>query len=190
VWQQIGLTQFETFADMRHLVIYGQRTADNRIAFGGRGAPYHFGSSIKPDFDRDPKVHQMIWETLVELFPVLENYTYTHSWGGPLGISRDWYSTVGLDPVTGIGWGGGYVGDGVGTSALAGHTLADLITGTESFRTRLPWVNRRSRRWEFEPLRWIGANLGLKVMTAADREEKITGSPSRAAAIFGKLLGQ
>jgi glycine/D-amino acid oxidase-like deaminating enzyme len=190
VWQQIGLTQFETFADMRHLVIYGQRTADNRIAFGGRGAPYHFGSSIKPDFDRDPKVHQMIWETLVEMFPVLENYTYTHSWGGPLGISRDWYSTVGLDPVTGIGWGGGYVGDGVGTSALAGHTLADLITGTESFRTRLPWVNRRSRRWEFEPLRWIGANLGLKVMTAADREEKITGKPSRAAAIFGKLLGQ
>lgn len=190
VWATIGLHNFETFADMRHLVIYGQRTADNRLAFGGRGAPYHYGSAIKPEFDRNAAVHAMIWETLVELFPVLANYTYTHTWGGPLGIPRDWFSTVGLDPKTGIGWGGGYVGDGVGTSALAGHTLADLITGTQSSRVTLPWVNRRSRTWEVEPFRWLGANLGLKVMTAADFEEKITEHPSRAAALFGRLLGQ
>lgn len=190
VWDQIGLNNFETFSDMRHLVIYGQRTADNRIAFGGRGAPYHFASSIKPEYDRNADVHPQIWATLVEMFPVLANYSYTHAWGGPLGIPRDWFSTVGLDPTTGIGWGGGYVGDGVGTSALAGHTLADLITGTDSARVKLPWVNRRSKKWEVEPLRWIGANLGLKVMTAADYEEKVTHRPSRAAALFGRLLGQ
>ena len=43
-WDEIGLRRRETFADLRHLRIYGQRTADDRLAFGGRGAPYHFGS--------------------------------------------------------------------------------------------------------------------------------------------------
>ena len=41
-WDEIGLRRRETFGDLRHLRIYGQRTADDRIAFGGRGAPYHF----------------------------------------------------------------------------------------------------------------------------------------------------
>ena len=48
----------ETFADGRHLIIYGQRTADGRLAFGGRGAPYHFGSRISPEQDRNPAVHR------------------------------------------------------------------------------------------------------------------------------------
>jgi len=190
VWAQIGLKNGETFADHRHLIIYGQRTADNRIAFGGRGAPYHYGSSIKPQHDRNAKTHAEIREVLVELFPILSDVKITHTWGGPLGVPRDWYATVGLDPTTGLGWGGGYVGDGVGSSALAGHTLADLITGVDSARTTLPWVNRRSQRWEFEPFRWLGTNIGLKVMTAADTEERITRHPSIAARLFGRLLGQ
>ena len=52
-WAEVGLAGRETFADHRHLVIYGQRTEDGRMAFGGRGAPYHFGSTIRPAFDRD-----------------------------------------------------------------------------------------------------------------------------------------
>ncbi len=47
-WDEVGLAGRETFADHRHLVIYGQRTEDGRMAFGGRGAPYHFGSTIRP----------------------------------------------------------------------------------------------------------------------------------------------
>ncbi|MDQ1752093.1 MAG: hypothetical protein QOE71_3149, partial [Pseudonocardiales bacterium] len=47
-WDEIGLGQRETFTDLRHLIIYGQRTADDRLVFGGRGAPYHFGSAISP----------------------------------------------------------------------------------------------------------------------------------------------
>jgi len=33
-----------------------QRTADGRLAFGSRGAPYHFGSRVRPSQDRDPRV--------------------------------------------------------------------------------------------------------------------------------------
>ena len=126
----------ETFNDLRHLVIYGQRTADGRIAFGGRGAPYHYGSRIEPGFDRDRRMHSLIHDTLVELFPALAGTAVTHRWGGPLGIARDWHPSVGFDRTTGLGWAGGYVGDGVAVTNLAGRTLAALVTGVEDELTR------------------------------------------------------
>jgi len=188
-WSQIGLAGRPTFGDLRHLIIYGQRTADGRFAFGGRGAPYHFGSSVRPAYERVPAVFAALRRTLAELFPVLRDVQVTHQWGGPIGIARDWCASVGLDPETGIGWAGGYVGDGVSTTNLAGRTLADLITGTDSEITRLPWVGHRSPPWEPEPLRWFGLNAGLQVMNFADRQEARTGRPSEAAAFMGRFLG-
>ncbi|WP_344078522.1 FAD-dependent oxidoreductase [Luedemannella helvata] len=189
-WAEVGLARRETFTDHRHLIIYGQRTADDRLAFGGRGAPYHFRSAVRPEFDRDAAVHAALRETLAELFPSLpDDLEITHHWGGPLGVPRDWHPSVGLDQRTGVGWAGGYVGDGVGTANLAGRTLADLIAGADSELVRLPWVGHRSPRWEPEPLRWLGVNAGLRVMTAADAEEARTGRPSRRAALFSRLLG-
>jgi glycine/D-amino acid oxidase-like deaminating enzyme len=189
VWQQIGLASRPTFTDNRHVIIYGQRTADGRLAFGGRGAPYHLGSAIRPEFDRVPTVFAALRGTLGELFPPVADACVTHSWGGPLGIPRDWCASAGLDRSTGLGWAGGYVGDGVSTTNLAGRTLADLILGTDSDITRLPWVNHRSRRWEAEPLRWLGINAGIRVMNWADRQEARTGRQSRAAQVMGRLIG-
>lgn len=190
VWREIGLDRRQTFADERHLIIYGQRTADGRLVFGGRGAPYHFGSRIDPAYDQVPTVFAGLRRSLVELFPVLADTTITHAWGGPLGVARDWHASVGLDLDTGMGWAGGYVGDGVSTTNLAGRTLADLITGTESVLTRLPWVGHRSRRWEPEPLRWLGANAALRAMQWADASETRRGRPSLAAAAVDKVLGR
>jgi glycine/D-amino acid oxidase-like deaminating enzyme len=188
-WEQIGLASRPTFGDMRHLIIYGQRTADGRLAFGGRGAPYHLGSAVRPSFDRVPAVFTALRHTLTELFPVLGDVEVTHGWGGPIGVPRDWCASVGLDRGTGLGWAGGYVGDGVSTTNLAGRTLADLITGTDSELIRLPWVDHRSPQWEPEPLRWLGVNAGLRAMSWADREEARTGRPSRAAGFVGRFLG-
>ncbi len=129
MWDEIGLAHRETFTDARHLIIYGQRTADDRIVFGGRGAPYHFGSRIKPEYDNHARVHRSLHRELVGLFPVLADTPITHRWGGNLGIARDWHASVGLDAATGLGWAGGYVGDGVTTTNLAGRTLRDLILG-------------------------------------------------------------
>jgi glycine/D-amino acid oxidase-like deaminating enzyme len=189
VWEHIGLAARPTFGDLRHMIIYGQRTADGRFAFGGRGAPYHLGSSIRPAYDRVPAVHAALRRTLAELFPVLADFKVTHAWGGPLGIPRDWCASVGLDPATGLGWAGGYVGDGVATTNLAGRTLADLVLGQDTPLTRLPWVGHQSPRWETEPLRWLGANAGLQLMSFADRQESRTGRPSRAADLFSRFLG-
>ncbi|CAA9333452.1 MAG: Glycine/D-amino acid oxidases (deaminating) [uncultured Nocardioidaceae bacterium] len=188
-WAELGLTRRQTFSDGRHLIIYGQRTADGRIAFGGRGAPYHFGSRVRREYDREPTVFAELKQTLVDLLPQLRHVEFTHAWGGPLGIPRDWCASVGLDRATGLGWAGGYVGDGVGTSYLAGATLADLVTGAESELVDLPWVGHRSRRWEPEPLRWVGVNVGLRTMTAADLEERRTGRASVLARAMAPLLG-
>jgi glycine/D-amino acid oxidase-like deaminating enzyme len=190
VWAQIGLAGRPTFGDLRRLIIYGQRTTDGRLAFGGRGAPYHLGSAIRPSFDRVPAVFDALRRTLGELFPVLGDVAVTHCWGGPIGIPRDWCASVGLDAATGLAWAGGYVGDGVSTTNLAGRTLADLITGADTELVRLPWVGHRSPNWEPEPLRWLGLNAGLQVMSLADRQETKSGRPSRAAAFMGRFLGE
>jgi glycine/D-amino acid oxidase-like deaminating enzyme len=189
-WESAGLARRETFADHRHLIIYGQRTADNRLAFGGRGAPYHFGSRIRPRYDREPAVFAELRRVLGELFPALGDAAITHRWGGPLGVPRDWTASVGLDRSTGLAWAGGYVGDGVGAANLAGRTLADLVLKADSKLTELPWVGHRSPLWEPEPLRWLGINAGLRVMSAADSAEARSGRPSRRAAVFARLLGQ
>jgi Glycine/D-amino acid oxidases (deaminating) len=190
VWDEIGLRERETFSDHRHLIIYGQRSADGRLVFGGRGAPYHYASRIEPGYDRVPRVFDALRETVVELFPVLRDVAITHRWGGPLGIARDWHASVGLDHATGLAWAGGYVGDGVSTANLAGRTLADLITGRSTALTALPWVGHRSRAWEPEPLRWLGANTGLRAMTWADHAEQRRGRPSRLASAVNGILGR
>ena len=189
VWDEIGWQGQETIHDGRHLLIYAQRTPDDRIAIGGRGAPYHFGSRITDGNDREPRVHEGLVSVLRSLFPQAADASITHRWGGCLGVPRDWFSSVGLDRATGLAWAGGYVGDGVSTSNLAGRTLRDLILHRDSELTRLPWVNHRSRSWEPEPFRWLGVNLGLKAMAHADRVEERTGRPNKRADAVKRLIG-
>ncbi|HEV2888390.1 MAG TPA: FAD-binding oxidoreductase [Jatrophihabitans sp.] len=189
-WQQLGLAARETFTDFRHLIIYGQRSADDRLLFGGRGAPYHFGSRISPGYDRVPAVFAALRSALGGLLPAAADVPISHSWGGPLGISRDWHPSVGLDRSTGLGWAGGYAGDGVAAANLAGRTLADLALGRDTDLTSLPWVGHRSPAWEVEPLRWLGANAGLRAMSWADRAEDRYGRPSRLAGVVNRVLGR
>lgn len=190
MWDEIGLADRQTFGDFRNLIIYGQRTADGRLAFGGRGAPYHFGSKISPTFDVDDGVHRELVRVLVELFPQLDDVEVTHRWGGALGVSRDWRPSVTVDKASGFAFAGGYVGDGVATAQLAGRTLAELIGEVDTDRTDLPWVNHRWPTWEPEPIRWFGINMGLNLAKAADRREERTGEPSRLADLGNWLRGK
>ena len=189
VFDDIGLAMGETFADYRRLIIYGQRTADNRIAFGGRGAPYHFGSRIKSGYDRVPRVFDRLEETLRGLFPQIGKTAISHRWGGALGIPRDWHARVQFDHATRIGRAGGYVGDGVALSQLAGFTLADLVTGNDTPRTRLPLVSETWPKWEPEPLRWLGATAGIAGTALADRIEARTGKDSLVGKMIDPLTG-
>ncbi len=186
-WDDVQWANGETMSDGRHLIIYAQRTADDRIAFGGRGAPYHFRSQVRPRFDGDASVFAELTRVLHDLFPGTRDAAITHRWGGPLGVPRDWYPSVGLDRATGLAWAGGYVGDGVTTSNLAGQTLRDLILERDTDLTHLAWVDHHSRDWEPEPLRWLAINAGLRLSAAADRREARTG---RRAAGYERALAR
>ncbi len=189
IWDSIGLRRYETFADDRRMVIYGQRTTDDRIAFGGRGAPYVFGSGIDPATESRSDVHERIAATLVELFPQLAGVEITHRWGGVLGVPRDWRPSVGFDRSTGLAWAGGYVGEGVAAANLAGRTIADLVVRPESPLVALPWVQHRSRRWEPEPVRWAAINGMRRFAGWVDAQEARHGQAPRLASVLDRIVG-
>lgn len=189
-WDSAGLAARETFADGRRLIIYGQRTADGRLAFGGRGAPYHAGSTVEPRFDAHTGVFRRLERTVRELFPAVEG-DIEFRWGGPLGLPRDHEPSVTYDPRTGMAAAGGYTGDGVVLSYVAGQALADLITAPDrpTALTALPFVQRRSPRWEVEPLRWTGINAGLHLAGRADELERRGRTPRRTDQLLDWLWG-
>jgi glycine/D-amino acid oxidase-like deaminating enzyme len=170
-WAEIGWNGYETLGDQAHAYMYAQRTADDRIAIGGRGAPYRYGSGTDVDGATDPRTVDLLRTILTRFFPSTARASVEHVWSGVLGVPRDWSATVGLDPSTGLGWAGGYVGTGVTSTNLAGRTLCDLILKSSSPLTELPWVNHRVRKWEPEPLRYIAVQAMYAAYYAADRAE-------------------
>lgn len=186
VWSRIGWSRRETLAEGRNMVTYAQRTADNRIVFGGRGAPYAFGSDIHASRDVHSRVHRAIESTMHELLPATSGARITHRWGGPLGVPRDWEPSVTMDPSTGALHVGGYVGDGVSMAHLAGRIAAHRITAVDDAVLTLPLNDRSVRKWEPEPFRWVGINTGLATTALADLHERRTGRSSR---ILQRLMG-
>jgi glycine/D-amino acid oxidase-like deaminating enzyme len=188
VLADIGLSDRPTFSDDRFMVIYGQRTADGRLAFGGRGVPYLWGSKITRSAELHLPSHELLRDTLIDLLPGLGEVQITHRWGGVLGIPRDWIPGLRFDPMTGQGSLGGYVGEGVAASNLAGRTMADLVTGRNTDRTSLPWVGVNARRWEPEPFRWLGVRGGRNIMNRADHIEDTTDREANVAYRVSRLL--
>lgn len=187
-WNEIGLANRETFGDLRHLVIYGQRTADGRVAFGGRGAPYDYASRIRPNAVFPPAAFDAVHAALLAVFPQLREVPISHRWGGVLGVPRDWHPSAGIDSAGRLAYAGGYVGSGVAATNIAGRTLADLITGHQTELTLFPWVNRRRRRWPPEPLRWAGINTGLWIMQSGDEVENRGHGPARRADLMWRIV--
>jgi glycine/D-amino acid oxidase-like deaminating enzyme len=186
-WEEVGWQEREVLSDGRYLLIYAQRTADDRIAIGGTQAPYFYGSRIDESLERPMALYERIHTALRLLLPAMSDAQVTHRWGGVLGATRDWHTCAEFDPATGFGWAGGYVGDGVATANLAGRTLADLILRQDSDLVRLPWVGHRSRPWDPEPLRWLAARgVGL-VMGHADNVEFGKGRPVRWKPLLDKI---
>jgi glycine/D-amino acid oxidase-like deaminating enzyme len=179
IWDEIGLAPRGLFGDNSRLFTYAQRTADNRIAIGGRLSRYHYGSGIHPRFDQDSNVERMLAQALRAMLPQLGNFKITHRWGGVLGVPRNLIASTTFDPKTGIAGVGSYTGEGVCASNMAGRTLRDLLLDRKTELTSLPWVDHHSRRWEPEPFRWLGVNTGIALCRSADHLESRTGLQAR-----------
>jgi glycine/D-amino acid oxidase-like deaminating enzyme len=171
VWRSIGWDGCETIGDTAHGFFYAQRTADNRIAIGGRAVPYRYGSRIDHDGAVSERTIAHLRNILNTILPQTLGARIAHGWCGVLAVPRDWSAGVNLDRATGLGSAGGYVGHGVTATNLAGRTLADLVLAQRTPRTELPWVGHQPRNWEPEPLRWLGVRGLYLAYKLADRHE-------------------
>ena len=189
-WANIGWAEAETMLDGARKYVYIQRTGDGRIAIGGRGIPYRYGSRTDAETPPPAEVVRALRERLIALFPLLADVTVAGAWRGVLGAPRQWAPAVGLDRATGIAWAGGYVGEGVAAANLAGRTLADLITGRDTELTRLPWVGPFTGSWPPEPLRFAAVRGVNAMMDAADRREWRTDQTSLVGRVAHLISGR
>lgn len=180
LWESIGWRGCETLGDTAHGFFYAQRTADDRIAIGGRSVPYRYGSRTDVDGRVPARTVRLLSDVLHSILPQVRDVPIAHAWCGVLAVPRDWESTVTLDRASGLGWAGGYVGHGVTATNLAGRTLADLVLDRQSALLDLPWVGHRSRGWEPEPLRWLGVRglyVAYKLADLHETRGRATTSP-------------
>jgi glycine/D-amino acid oxidase-like deaminating enzyme len=187
-WSAIGWEGQECLSSHRYTVDYLSRTVDGRVLFGGRGAPYHFGSRIEPGYDRDPATHAALRRQLTDWFPTLAGVRFSHHWGGPLGMPRDWCPAFRFDPAAGIAAAYGYTGQGVSTTNLAGRVLAELLTTGETEHAGLPMVGHRPRRWEPEPLRYLGARYLQRALARIDARAARTGRAPTGRSLAERLV--
>jgi glycine/D-amino acid oxidase-like deaminating enzyme len=189
-WEEIGWQGHELLGDEAHVYVYLQRTEDGRIAIGGRGVPYRFASGTGGEGATAPRTVESLRRKLAAMFPALAGVGIEQAWSGVLGVPRDWCISAAADAGTGLAWAGGYVGEGVAAANLAGRTLRDLILGERTPLTELPWVGRRPRRWEPEPLRWAGIRGVYSLYRRADRVEARSGRPSRLGDLVDGVSGR
>lgn len=187
-WDGIGWAGRECLSSQRLSVDYLARTSDGRILLGGRGAPYRFGSKVRPGFDRHEATHAWLRSHLVAWFPALTGVRFTHAWGGPVAMPRAWLPTFSHNPRTGVAAAFGYTGQGVAAAHLAGRVLADAICGDGGRWAWLPMAGHRPRRWEPEPLRWLGVRAMQASVTRLDRRAERTGRPLTGRTLTERLL--
>ena len=188
-WAQIGWQNRESLASCNYTVDYLTRTADGRILFGSRGAPYRLGSKISDEQDRHAETHARIQQLLLEWFPMLKGVRFTHSWGGPVGMPRDWMPMAEFNPATKVATARGYTGQGVSTTNLTGRILAELISGKRTALSQLPIAQRHSPAWEREPLRWLAVRYMQNAFFRIDEAGK-RGKPKPIDAAFAQFLGR
>jgi glycine/D-amino acid oxidase-like deaminating enzyme len=188
-WSQIGWQNRESLASCNYTVDYLTRTADGRILFGSRGAPYRLGSKISDEQDCHAETHDRIRKLTLEWFPMLQGIMFTHAWGGPVGMPRDWMPMTEFDPVSKIATARGYTGQGVSTTNLTGRILAELISGKRTDLSQLPLAQRRSPVWEREPLRWLAVRYMQNAFLRIDEAGK-QGKGKPMDAFVAEFLGK
>src|SRR5256884_4515308 len=93
-WKSIGWDRFETLGDQAHAYMYAQRTVDGRIALGGRGVPYRFGSGVDHDGAIPPSTVAQLSRIMRSMFPAAAGAGLVPAWCAWLAVRRVWRATV------------------------------------------------------------------------------------------------
>jgi glycine/D-amino acid oxidase-like deaminating enzyme len=187
VWDAIGWHTAVTFRDRRHLFFHAKRTRDDRLAVGGRGAPYKLSQPLAQPVHQDRDMRAKLQNAVGQYFPAASRFKITHQWGGPLAVPRDWCMAITYDQTTGLGSAGGYSGHGLVAANIAGRTLADLVLARDTELGSLPWVGHTSRKWEPEPIRFLASRAVVSVLGSADRYEDTHDGRARRAGLVAPI---
>ena len=187
IWGEIGWERREVVGGFGTEGAYLNHTADGRIAFGPYRSHYPFRSKITDAINLQEHIFEHGRESARAWFPLLEGVAFTHAWGGVLGMPRDHMPTMAFNRPTGVAFAFGYTGDGVATTNLSGRLLTDLITESDSALTELPMTTHRPRKWEPEPLRWIGSQLVMWSRHRNERKAEETGQPPQGETLAERL---
>jgi len=120
---------------------------------------------------------------------MLQGIQFTHAWGGPAGMPRDWMPMTEFDASSKIATARGYTGQGVSTANLTGRILAELISGNHTELSRLPVAQRRSPVWELEPMRWLAVRYLQNAFFRIDEAGK-QGKSKPVDAFVAEFLGR
>lgn len=189
---QIGWTGGEAIADGRFTVHYFRATPDGRVAFGAGVGAAGYGGRVDGRYDRDPRAEGRARAALERFLPSFADVPLTDAWGGAIDISSDRLPTIGSQGGGRVHYAHGFSGNGVGPAHFAGRVLAALVDEPRGELARLPVVNRHTRPFPPEPLRFAGARLIREALVRRDEAQDAgrRGSPLvRLVASMPRLLG-
>jgi glycine/D-amino acid oxidase-like deaminating enzyme len=176
-WESIGWKGRQGIEDRLGGLHYYRPTADGRIAWGGDAFPYHFGSRIGPQYDRDETVFARLRASFAKTFPTLSGVKFTHEWGGPVAITVRFVPTFGTLEGGRVHYGIGYSGHGVAPTYVGGEILRDLVLDRSTERTNLCLVKKEAVAFPPEPLRYLAVTASLKHLDTQDRSEAVVKPP-------------
>lgn len=168
IYKEMNWLGREGIEDERIFVHYLRFTADNRLMYGGRDAPYFYGNKVT-ERENHPTIFKGLDHDMREMFPILKDIKITHRWGGPVAVTLDFVPTFGKNPdYPNVLHGLGYCGHGVALSLNAGRILRDLMFDLDTELTELPIVNNKLIPLPPEPFRFFFANGVRNLLRAID----------------------
>jgi len=107
------------FYDSKWFINYFRLTPDGRMLWGGR-------NDLSTDLDLNESAENLS-QQVCKVFPELNDYEFTHTWTGKLGITFDLMPHIGN--INGIHYAFGYGGHGLSIATYLGTELGLLISG-------------------------------------------------------------
>jgi glycine/D-amino acid oxidase-like deaminating enzyme len=184
----------EGFEDKRNFVTVGRLTVDNRIVWNGRRPEYFYGSSTHHRHIVRARVFAELKEAWKFFMPQLADVSWSHEYGGPVGITPSMRPYVGGR--SGIYYGFGYSGHGIAATHMTGEVLSDLVLGASlsAIGHELTAVERELR-FPPEPLMFVGSRATTALLGLQDaamdrglphRDVDLLGVALKAAGRFGR----
>ena len=141
-------------ADLREMLYYLRRTADDRIAIGGGAMGIVPGARIRGRVLTSPRLAEAAAHGLTWLFPQLEGVRFDAAWSGPMDITGAALPFFESAPGGRLHAGLGFSGHGLTSTRLGGKILASLVLRADDEWSRLPVVGPPLTQLPPEPLRW------------------------------------